>query len=188
MALYTGAIDPRVLAEDFAVFNSANFSPDGKRIVYGRYGAPSFPWTRPRYHGSAATMPWLLDLEKNTRRPLATNEFQHLWTRFLPGGKEFLDELRSCAQVILLSDTFEQFASPLIRQLGWPTLLCHRLIVSDDRITGYLLRVTDQKRRAVAALVVAGIGGSFYHPAATAMIGSMPDRGTISSAAMPATM
>jgi phosphoserine/homoserine phosphotransferase len=69
----------------------------------------------------------------------------------LPGAKEFLDELRAQVQVVILSDTFEQFASPLIRQLGWPTLLCHRLIVSDDRITGYLLRVTDQKRRAVAA-------------------------------------
>lgn len=89
-ALDVATLRPRVLAEDFAVFNSASFSPDGKRIVYGRYGAPSFPWTRPRYHGSAATMPWLLDLEKNTRRPLATNEFQHLWTRFLPGGKEFI--------------------------------------------------------------------------------------------------
>ncbi len=69
----------------------------------------------------------------------------------LPGAKEFLDELRAQVQVVILSDTFEQFASPLIRQLGWPTLLCHRLIVNDDRITGYLLRVTDQKRKAVAA-------------------------------------
>jgi phosphoserine / homoserine phosphotransferase len=69
----------------------------------------------------------------------------------LPGAKEFLDELRSRVQVIILSDTFEQFASPLIRQLGWPTLLCHRLIVTDDRITGYLLRVRDQKMKAVAA-------------------------------------
>jgi phosphoserine/homoserine phosphotransferase len=69
----------------------------------------------------------------------------------LPGAREFLDELRSRVQVVILSDTFEQFASPLIRQLGWPTLLCHRLIVTDDRITGYLLRVTDQKMKAVAA-------------------------------------
>src|SRR5206468_12903142 len=52
----------------------------------------------------------------------------------LPGGKEFLDELHSFVQVIILSDTFEQFAAPLLRKLGWPTLLCHRLIVEHDRI------------------------------------------------------
>jgi len=55
----------------------------------------------------------------------------------LPGGKEFLDELRSLVQVIILSDTFEQFASPLLRQLGWPVLLCHRLVVENDRIVDY---------------------------------------------------
>jgi len=70
----------------------------------------------------------------------------------LPGGREFLDELRSLVQVIILSDTFEQFASPLLRQLNFPTLLCHRLIVANDRITGYQLRISDQKRKAVAAL------------------------------------
>ena len=69
----------------------------------------------------------------------------------LPGGKEFLDELRSFVQVIILSDTFEQFAAPLLRQLGMPTLLCHRLVVENDRITGYQLRVPEQKQRAVAA-------------------------------------
>jgi phosphoserine/homoserine phosphotransferase len=52
----------------------------------------------------------------------------------LPGGKEFLDDLRSQVQVVILSDTFEQFASPLHRQLGWPVLLCHRLVVEKDRI------------------------------------------------------
>src|SRR6476660_9639887 len=57
--------------------------------------------------------------------------------RPLPGGKEFLDELRSFVQVIILSDTFEQFASPLLRQLGWPTLFCHRLVVEQDRIVNY---------------------------------------------------
>jgi len=69
----------------------------------------------------------------------------------LPGGKEFLDELRSFVQVIILSDTFEQFAAPLLRQLGQPTLLCHRLIVEEDRIVNYQLRVPEQKQRAVAA-------------------------------------
>jgi phosphoserine/homoserine phosphotransferase len=72
--------------------------------------------------------------------------------RPLPGALEFLRELRAEYQTILLSDTFEQFAQPLMRQLEWPTLFCHRLIVENDRITGYQLRLPDQKRRAVAAL------------------------------------
>ena len=71
--------------------------------------------------------------------------------RPLPGGKEFLDELRTLVQVIILSDTFEQFAAPLLRQLGWPTLLCHRLVIVNDRIVDYKLRIREQKREAVAA-------------------------------------
>jgi len=70
----------------------------------------------------------------------------------LPGAREFLDELRSLTQVIILSDTFEQFGRPLMRQLGMPTLLCHRLIVDNDRIVDYELRQADQKRHAVEAL------------------------------------
>ncbi len=69
----------------------------------------------------------------------------------LDGAKRFLDELRTLTQVVILSDTFEQFAQPLIRQLNWPTLLCHRLIVENDRIAGYQLRIPDQKKKAVAA-------------------------------------
>jgi phosphoserine/homoserine phosphotransferase len=86
--------------------------------------------------------------------------------RPLEGAKEFLDELRSLVQVVILSDTFEQFATPLLRQLGWPTLLCHRLVVEADRIVDYKLRVPEQKQRAVAAFkllnyyVIAG-GDSF---------------------------
>jgi phosphoserine/homoserine phosphotransferase len=72
--------------------------------------------------------------------------------RPLPGGKEFLDELRSFTQVIILSDTFEQFAAPFMRQLGWPTLLCHRLVVENDRVTGFAIRIPEQKQKAVAAL------------------------------------
>jgi len=71
--------------------------------------------------------------------------------RPLPGGKAFLDELRSLVQVVILSDTFEQFASPLLRQLGWPVLLCHRLVIENDRIVNYQLRIREQKREAVAA-------------------------------------
>ena len=84
----------------------------------------------------------------------------------LPGAKAFLDELRSFVQVVILSDTFEQFATPLLRKLNFPTLLCHRLIVEDDHITGYKLRIREQKREAVAAFkrmnynVIAG-GDSF---------------------------
>src|SRR5215475_7803038 len=70
----------------------------------------------------------------------------------LEGGREFLDELRSFMQVIILSDTFEQFAAPLMKQLNWPTLLCHRLVVENDRITNYQIRIPEQKQRSVAAL------------------------------------
>jgi len=69
----------------------------------------------------------------------------------LDGAKEFLDELRTLVQAVILSDTFEQFASPLLRQLNWPTLLCHKLVVENDRIVDYKLRVPDQKKKAVAA-------------------------------------
>jgi phosphoserine/homoserine phosphotransferase len=69
----------------------------------------------------------------------------------LPGAKAFLDELRSLVQVVILSDTFEQFATPLLRHLNWPTLLCHKLVVENDRIVDYKLRVADQKKKAVAA-------------------------------------
>ena len=71
--------------------------------------------------------------------------------QLLSGAKSFLDELRTLTQVVILSDTFEQFAQPLIRQLNWPTLLCHTLVVENDRIAGYKLRIADQKRKAVAA-------------------------------------
>jgi phosphoserine/homoserine phosphotransferase len=67
----------------------------------------------------------------------------------LPGAVGFLAALRERTQVVILSDTFEQFAAPLMRQLGWPTILCHRLVVEDDRITGYRLRMPDPKRAAV---------------------------------------
>jgi len=69
----------------------------------------------------------------------------------LPGARDFLDELRSLTQVVILSDTFEQFAQPLLRQLGMPTLLCHRLVVENDRIADYKIRIPEQKQKAVAA-------------------------------------
>jgi len=72
--------------------------------------------------------------------------------RPLDGGKAFLDELRSTTQVIILSDTFEEFAKPLMRQLDWPTLFCHKLEVHDGRIVNYRLRQPNQKQKSVAAL------------------------------------
>ena len=70
----------------------------------------------------------------------------------LEGALEFLRGLRALTQVIILSDTFEEFAQPLLRQLEWPTLLCHKLEVVNDRIVNYRLRIGDQKRKTVAAL------------------------------------
>lgn len=71
----------------------------------------------------------------------------------LPGARAFLDDLRSRHPVVLLSDTFEQFAAPLAPKLGFPAILCHRLEVDPvtDRVTGYRLRMPDQKRAAVEA-------------------------------------
>jgi len=71
--------------------------------------------------------------------------------RPLPGALDFLDALREISQVIILSDTFEQFGRPFMRQLGMPTLFCHRLIVENDCITDFELRQVDQKRHAVEA-------------------------------------
>jgi len=69
----------------------------------------------------------------------------------LAGGREFLAELRTLTQAIILSDTFEEFAKPLMRQLDWPMILCHRLEVDAGRIVNYRLRQSNQKQKAVAA-------------------------------------
>ena len=71
----------------------------------------------------------------------------------MPGAREFLDSLREKFQVIILSDTFYEFARPLMAQLAWPTLFCHKLEVSGDgRVTDYQLRQKDPKRQSVKAL------------------------------------
>lgn len=71
----------------------------------------------------------------------------------LPGAKEFLDELRTLTQVIILSDTFTQFASPLMKKLDWPTIFCNTLIIDDeDNIVGYKLRTENTKLTTVKAL------------------------------------
>jgi phosphoserine/homoserine phosphotransferase len=71
----------------------------------------------------------------------------------MEGAKEFLDDLRSRYQVLILSDTFYEFAQPLMRQLAWPTLLCHKLeIDAEGFVRRHVLRMPDQKRHAVNAL------------------------------------
>lgn len=71
----------------------------------------------------------------------------------LPGAKEFLDELRSLTQVIIISDTFSEFATPLMKKLGWPTIFCNSLEVADDgEITGFKMRISDSKLTTVKAL------------------------------------
>ena len=88
-------------------------------------------------------------------RGLGLKEIQAVIARIdpLPGAKEFLDELRSLTQVIILSDTFEQFAQPLMEKLGWPTLFCNSLEVAPDgAITGFRMRCEQSKLTTVKAL------------------------------------
>ena len=75
----------------------------------------------------------------------------------MPGAKEFLDELRTLTQVIILSDTFEQFAAPLMKKLDWPTIFCNSLEVSDNgEITGFKMRCPQSKLTTVKALQSCG--------------------------------
>ncbi|MBN1268984.1 MAG: bifunctional phosphoserine phosphatase/homoserine phosphotransferase ThrH [Kiritimatiellae bacterium] len=91
----------------------------------------------------------LLD-EKNIRLPDIQTAIAKMG--ILDGAREFIDWLRPRFQVIILSDTYYEFAAPLMKLLGYPTLLCHRLEVDQDgRITNYILRLKDQKRACVAA-------------------------------------
>lgn len=71
----------------------------------------------------------------------------------LPGAKEFLDELRTITQVVILSDTFEEFAKPLMKKLGWPSIFCNSLEISESgEITGYKMRCENTKYTSVKAL------------------------------------
>jgi phosphoserine/homoserine phosphotransferase len=75
----------------------------------------------------------------------------------IPGAKEFLDELRSLTQVIVLSDTFEEFAKPLMKKLGWPTIFCNSLEVAENgEITGYKMRCEQSKLTTVKGLQAIG--------------------------------
>ena len=98
-------------------------------------------------------MKWRLGILKE--HGLGLKEIQETIAKIdpLPGAKEFLDELRTFSQVILISDTFTQFATPLMEKLGWPTLFCNTLEVAEDgEITGFKMRVEQSKLSTVKAL------------------------------------
>lgn len=98
-------------------------------------------------------MTWRLGILKE--HGLGLREIQATIARIdpLPGAKAFLDELRSMTQVIILSDTFEEFAKPLMEKLGWPTIFCNSLEVAENgEITGYKMRCEKSKLTTVKAL------------------------------------
>ena len=98
-------------------------------------------------------MHWRLGILKE--HGLGLKEIQETIAKIdpLPGAREFLDELRTFSQVILISDTFTQFATPLMEKLGWPTLFCNSLEVAEDgEITGFKMRVEQSKLSTVKAL------------------------------------
>ena len=98
-------------------------------------------------------MKWRLGILKE--HGLGLKEIQETIAKIdpMPGAKEFLDELRSMTQVIIISDTFTQFAAPLMKKLGWPTIFCNSLEVSENgEITGYRMRVENSKYSTVKAL------------------------------------
>ena len=98
-------------------------------------------------------MKWRLGILKE--HGLGLKEIQETIAKIdpMPGAKEFLDELRSMTQVIIISDTFTQFAAPLMKKLGWPTSFCNSLEVAENgEITGYRMRVENSKYSTVKAL------------------------------------
>ena len=102
-------------------------------------------------------MKWRLGILKE--HGLGLKEIQETIAKInpMPGAKEFLDELRSMTQVIIISDTFTQFAAPLMKKLGWPTIFCNTLGVADDgTITGFKMRCEQSKLSTVKALQSVG--------------------------------
>ncbi|MDD2980208.1 MAG: bifunctional phosphoserine phosphatase/homoserine phosphotransferase ThrH [Hespellia sp.] len=98
-------------------------------------------------------MTWRLNILKE--HGLGLKEIQETIATIdpIPGAKEFLDELRSMTQVIIISDTFTQFAAPLMKKLGWPTIFCNSLEVADNgEITDFKMRIPDSKLNTVKAL------------------------------------
>lgn len=98
-------------------------------------------------------MTWRLEILKE--HGLGLKEIQDTIATIdpIPGAREFLDELRSLTQVIIISDTFTQFASPLMKKLGWPTIFCNSLEVAENGdITGFKMRIENSKYTTVRAL------------------------------------
>ncbi|MBP3325917.1 MAG: bifunctional phosphoserine phosphatase/homoserine phosphotransferase ThrH [Coprococcus sp.] len=98
-------------------------------------------------------MNWRLGILKE--HGLGLKEIQETIAKIdpIPGAKEFLDELRSVCQVIIISDTFSQFAGPLMKKLGYPTIFCNELVVADNgEITGFKMRCEQSKLTTVKAL------------------------------------
>lgn len=113
-------------------------------------------------------MKWRIGILKE--HGLGLKEIQDTIARIdpMPGAKEFLDELRSLTQVIIISDTFTQFASPLMKKLGWPTIFCNSLEVSENgEVTGFKMRCEQSKLTTVKALQSIGYdtiaGGDSYN-------------------------
>lgn len=112
-------------------------------------------------------MNWRLGILRE--HSLGLKEIQDTIARIdpLPGAKEFLDELRSFTQAVIISDTFSQFAGPLMKKLGWPTLFCNELVVGDDgMIAGFTMRTKNTKLTTVRAMQSMGyetiaVGDSF---------------------------
>ena len=102
-------------------------------------------------------MKWRLGILKE--HGLGLKEIQETIAKIdpMPGAKEFLDELRSMTQVIIISDTFTQFAAPLMKKLGWPTIFCNTLeVAKDGTITGFKMRCEQSKLSTVKALQSVG--------------------------------
>lgn len=98
-------------------------------------------------------MKWRIGILKE--HGLGLKEIQNTIAKIdpMPGAKEFLDELRELTQVIIISDTFTQFAAPLMKKLGWPTIFCNSLEVADNgEITGFKMRIENSKLTTVKAL------------------------------------
>ena len=116
-------------------------------------GIPELKRTTRNEPDYSKLMRWRLGILKEHGLGLA--EIQDTIARIdpLPGAKEFLDELRSITQAVILSDTFTQFAAPLMKKLGWPTIFCNTLEVAPDgEITGFRMRVEKSKLATVKAL------------------------------------
>ena len=95
-------------------------------------------------------MAWRMDILREHTLTLKDIQNTISCIKPLEGAKEFLDKLRAMTQVVILSDTFREFASPLMKQLGWPTILCNSLVVDENNmLSGMVLRQTDGKRNAI---------------------------------------